>query len=144
MLNKPGEFIKIWKPILEDLEFYYPFIIDEMIDWYPSGQLEITVKTKDGTKIAYDYISKSIMTVYIPNSKCINPDERDWRKWFAANLNRKIQLVGKSQEELSELTNISKVTLSKYTNGKTTPSGYNIHKLARALRCSISELMNIR
>ena len=46
-----------------------------------------------------------------------------------------------NRDLLSYKTGISTVTLSKYMNGKTTPSTYNIQKIAQALRCSVTELI---
>jgi len=59
-------------------------------------------------------------------------------------LNEKILVNCISQEELSERTGISQVMISKYLNAKATPSFYRIEQIARVLKCSVSELGNIR
>ena len=48
--------------------------------------------------------------------------------------------AGWSQEELAEKTGISPVMISKYMSEKATPSGHTIHRLARALGCTVAEL----
>lgn len=138
------KFIKLWEPVLQSFSRAYPHYYEEMVDWFPSAHLEITVKLKDGRKLAYELIGDYI--TFIKDSK---QDERDfdeqlWRENFARCLSVKMRKIGMNQYRLSELTGISTVTLSKYTNAKASPSGYNIELLARALECSIGELTGTR
>ena len=46
------------------------------------------------------------------------------------------------QEALSEITGISKVTISGYVNGKSLPSLYNADRIAEALSISIDKLLD--
>lgn len=48
-----------------------------------------------------------------------------------------------SQDELSELTNISRVSINKYINNKATPSVFNLGKIAKALGCTMDDLTYI-
>ena len=66
--------------------------------------------------------------------------ETMWLKMFGDNLTSLMREVGYSQKELAEDTGLSESTISRYMNGKATPSGYNLERLADALKCSISEL----
>lgn len=131
-----------WIPIFEEFIRLNPQYTDEdIIEWYPSGQMEIMVKTKDGNQYIYDCNSKNTIFLNDIDEECEETEE-EWRKRFARTLCRKMRTVGISQEQLSEITKISKVTLSKYVNCKGTPNGHNISKLSRALKCSPSELMS--
>ena len=54
---------KRFETVFEEMELYFPMLADKMVDWYPSGQLEITVKLEDGSKVAYSSITKGIRTI---------------------------------------------------------------------------------
>ena len=132
-----------WIPVIEEFIQKYPQYANEgIIDWFPSGQMEITVKTKREKMYTYDWYSKTAWQIHNPDED--EPEEEteeDWRRHFSLSLNRKMRNMGVFQDQLSERTGISKVTISKYMNGKATPSGHNISKLAKALKCSPTELM---
>ena len=138
------DYERMFEPLLRDLEIYYPFVTDKMVDWYPSGQMEITVRTEDGKKYAYHGGLHTIRTVYDASDDSEYIDEEKWRKEFSLKFNKKMSLTPLTQEDLSELTGISRNTISKYTNGKATPSAHNLCKIARALGCSVSELSEFR
>lgn len=129
---------KIWDSVFDDFEIHYPEIADRVVDWYPSSQMEITIKVEDGTKYRYDFFDKSMYRIFTNQDNC--DDEVGWRNKFARELNRKIRNFGYTQEKLSDVTGISRVTISKYSNGTATPSSYNLIKIAKALECSVSEL----
>lgn len=129
-----------FKSILESFEQYYPNINERAVDWYPSGQMEIIVRTDDGNKYEYCCIDHSIKLVKNDNYNCEELDEKTWRELFSYKLHKKLYMSSLNQESLSSKTGISRVTISKYLNGKATPSVYNLEKIARALKCSINEL----
>ena len=128
--------------MLEEFKSIYYSLADDIVDSYPSGQMEITIKLADGSKWSYDYTTKGIRHLgnvkrddsgeYIP--------EDDYRLEFAIRLRRKLRLRGISYEELCERADISRQTLSKYLNGKSTPTIYTLSKMANVLNCSVSEL----
>lgn len=129
-----------WAPVFEEFTRLYTGMAEETVDWYPSGQMEITVKIRNGRKYIYDWYSKMTWPIKTYDDECEETEE-EWRRRFGRTLNRKMRRVCMYQDQLSEVTGISKVTLSKYMNGKASPSGHNISKLAKALNCSPSELM---
>lgn len=134
----------IWKPVYKNFERDYPQLSDKMIDWFPSGRLEITVKLNDGTILLYYFIGSRITYIYDQSVQMEERDERHYRESFSRNLKQKMKENGLAQQELSDLTGISVISLSKYMNAKTTPSIYNLYRIAKALRCSTSELTDIR
>lgn len=131
-----------WNSVIEDFERNNPELADEVVDWYPIGQMEIAVKLRDGTRLTYEFIGNVTRPYYKPE-KHVVVDEAIWRKEFSERLTKKMRYTGINQERLSSETGISSVTLSKYMNGKATPSGYNLDRLSRALKCSIYELTYI-
>lgn len=130
-----------WKDILDSFEFTYPKIYDRVVEWYPSGYLEITVILDNGAKMTYCLVNDLLITVFDPDERSHNWSDDDWRNNFSRKLNKRMLRYGVSQEELSAKTGISRVTLSKYQNGKALPSGANISRIAEVLHCSVNELM---
>lgn len=133
-----------WEPVYEAFCQDYPNLAEEMVDWYPSAQLEITVKIRGGKKYAYDFMTRQAYLASDPEYDDMNDiSEEEWRKMFARNLNRKMRNVSMTQDRLADKVGISQVTISKYTNGLATPNSRNLIKMARALKCSIHELVNM-
>lgn len=139
------KFYEIWEPVLKSFKNHFPDLYDEMVDWYPYGHLEIAIKLRNGKRIFYDMMDDLIGPINeFDDNVEEDIDEIAWRNNFSSRLINKMRKVGIGQEILSDRSGISRVTLSKYMNGKASPSGYNLERLARALRCSISELTSIR
>ena len=138
------KFKEIWEPVVKSFSWAYPQYYEEMVDWYPSGHLEIMVKLRSGKRIIYEFVGDYIHFVKDQDYELEGFDEEIWRKNFANCLNAKMRKLGISRDRLSELSGISQVTLTKYTSGKASPSGYNIERLARALKCSQAELTRFR
>lgn len=134
----------MWEDVLAGLEFSYPDIYERMVDWYPSGCMEITVTLDDGRKKAYVSMDDLLFDVVDPEDFSYNVDGDSWRDNFSRRLKNRMHRFAVGQDELSIRTGISRVTLSKYMNGKASPSGDNLERLARALHCSISELTSMR
>lgn len=134
------KFYDMWLPILEDFTRNYYMFEERVRDWYPSGRNEIIVILDDGCKLRYDWLSKTYYE--ITNTKYSDPceDEKTWRTNFAERLSLKIKNTCYTQERLAVETGISMVTINKYTKGRAIPSAYNLMKIARALKCSITEL----
>ena len=136
---------KIWEPVLRSFKEHHPGLYEDMVDWYPSGYLEITVKLCNGQRISYELMDDLIRIIRNEgDSDQIDIDELEWRLIFAERLRTRMRRCCINQERLSECTGISKVMISRYMNGKASPSGYNLELLGRALRCSVSELVSTR
>ena len=142
MHDYASKHISVWETMLNEIARVRPDIYNNMIDWYSSAQGEITIKVEGGKKYAFDFrnIERPLL---LPSFE--DPmeeiDENIWRKNFAYQVNRRMMYIGVSQEWLSEKTGISRVTISKYLNCKSSPSGPNLERIARALGCSVGELI---
>ena len=135
-----------WDTMIKEFSELYPYLAEKVIDWYPSGQMEITVRILEGEKFAFDFMDKSIRSLGNVNDRGFvdfKIDEEEWRIIFSSKLRTKMMRVCMSQSDLSELTGISMVSMSKYINGKATPSAYNMTLIASALKCSTAELMEV-
>lgn len=138
-----SKYLKVWEPVLRQFEIDYPHIMQKMIDWYPSGRNEITIVTND-VQYIYNFIGNRLrQSSRILDDECIRTEQM-WRDNFSERLIQKMNEAGIGQWRLSQLTGISEVSLSRYMNGKATPSCYNVDRIANALRCSIPELTDIR
>lgn len=70
--------------------------------------------------------------------------EQEWRNIFAARL-RKLAWQRRrfDQKKLAKASGISEVTISYYYNGSRSPRGDNLVKLAKAIGCTIDELIMV-
>jgi hypothetical protein len=138
------EYKNIYEPIYREFEERNPCIADRVIDWYPSGQREITVRTDNGNKFSYTMIPSGLVKPLAYRGVEREPlSEQEWRIEFSTRLSRKMRLLGITSDTLSERTGISRVTISKYLNCKSTASGHNIDLIARACMCSTTELIGM-
>lgn len=138
-----NKYLEVWEPVLRKFEEYYPHLLSGMLDWYPSGRNEITVHLKNQDTLIYNFVTNDIRRNGISETDADDITEDEWRKIFSKKLIDKMYYANISQWRLSELTGISEVSISKYMNGRATPSGFNIDRICRALKCSVSELTDI-
>lgn len=137
------EFYNMWEPVLRSFKENHEDLSERVVDWYPSGYLELTIKLNDGTRLTYDLVDDRIKYLHtIGNNKKID-NERMWRNNFSSNLRNRMRKMGMSQLTLSDLSGISNVTISKYLNAGATPSAYNLDRMAYALKCSRNELTDV-
>ena len=131
---------KMWDGVIIDFERNNPDLIDEVVDWYPIGQMRIVVVLEDDRRLVYELVGNRTYPFYEPESVDTD-DEPVWRNEFSKRLCKKIEYTGITQDRLADESGISRMTISKYVNGKATPSLYNTKRLCKALKCHISELM---
>ena len=135
-IDKPGQHL------FDDMCVYYSFLTDDAIDWRVTGPNEIIVTLGDSTMVRYNGLTHR----YTVLSKNVSEDdyfmsEEECKREFGMRLRKCMYERAMSQTRLSELTDISQVMLSKYINGKGLPGYYNISRIARALKCSVDDLM---
>lgn len=137
---------RLYLDIFEEFKKMCPWASRKIISWHPSGELEITAVLDDGSAIQYDYIFKSFRSapsidILKENRKPNNEDS--WRREFSIKLYRKMKVEGMTQDDLSWKSGISAGSIANYVNGVSTPSAYNVYKIAEALKCQASELVDI-
>lgn len=134
-----------WRQIFNEFCSVYPSIAKNVSRWYPSGHLELTIKLNDGTTIIYDYTSKRSSVIPCEPKKeerRRTMDEYDWREEFSSRFSDMMYEQGVTQKELAEMTGISERTIRMYKHCDRTPSAYAIYKIAIALDCNPSELID--
>lgn len=121
-----------------------PDLVDEVADWYPSAQYEITVKMFDGRKLAYNMLTDSVYKICDDvnlEDEIDFIDKDEWADNFGMQLSRKIKMLGMSRSEVAYKMGFDETRLSRYINGRIMPSGYVVDKFAEVLKCSPAELM---
>lgn len=70
--------------------------------------------------------------------------EREWREEFAHRLQvLSYQKKRYNKKQLAEASGLSEKTIGRYRRGERVPDAISISKIARALDCSIDELIPI-
>ena len=125
--------------VKEYLFFHRNITIDDIVTAEAIAPYEVRVELTDGTVGVYDGMTK--MFCRIRKDEVITDEE--WQLEFGRRLTRSLRLAYMTQEDLANSTGISRRMITKYINGKSTPSALNVSKIAKALNCSTTELVDI-
>lgn len=133
---------KRYEHIFEEFKYYHPYMADDVVECQPRGEKGIRITTTDGTMYDFDIITKGIRRVKDFNINSMDDITEEWcRECIAYRLAEQMGVKGFSQQTLAEYSGLSKGTIYNYINGKATPSATALMKLARALDCSIGDLI---
>ena len=127
---------KHYKYVYEGFKMNHHYEESEIEDWWPIGANSIIVQMRDGTKVEYPHILKTLRQV--PE---YNGSEEEWRREFSRRLSFEMYERGFDQTYLAEKSGISQVSISNYIKRKTTPSAYAVDRMARALGCYMDDLL---
>ena len=121
---------------------YFPMYEDRIHQYYKSDRNELTVILEDGSELVFNGFTNSISHLYnhFRDKDRVNTEEY-WRRYFSNVLKRKMRNRMITQEDLSERTGISKVSISRYLNRNATPTAFTLHKIAKALDCPITDFV---
>lgn len=125
--------------LYDEYALYYPKYASITEDWYQESEWDLVAKLSDGSRLIFDGHMRTIRS--LPDTDDI--DERQLRIEFSKRLYKMLDRKGITQLELSKRTGISTMAISKYINRKATPSLHNANKIARALGCSVDDLILI-
>ena len=118
-----------------NFKLYWKTLEKDCIHWEQTDSLELEIQCKDGANYIYNDIDHSI------RKKIDTSTDEGWRKEFARRLRKKIAMKNISLVQLSLQTGVSQPLLSLYAVGKTLPSAQKVSSLAKALDCSVDELI---
>ena len=121
--------------LYENFKLYFPLIEKGCISWKQTDLFELEIHNKDGSIDIYDDMNHSL------GPKIDTSTDAGWKKEFARRLRKKIAMRGITQTNISELTGISQPLLSLYVQGKSLPSAQKVSSLAKALNCSVNDLI---
>lgn len=133
-----------WENIWGLFEAEHRTLAARAIGWYPSGRHQIVIQYENGRRDVYNSILRDghkLTTIYDPDKTKSYSDisDEEWLKRFSVLLKHKLRINRMDQTTLSELTGISRVSISKYVSGKSAPTFRNLELIARALKCSVDE-----
>ena len=125
--------------VFDTFRLYFPFIAKDVVE-SKEYDTELVVRLRNGVSFTYDNMTHTIRRLP-SNSMSLTEDE--CRKEFGHRLAKIMWRKNISQVELAQRSGITQSQLSNYITGKTSPSFYNVDKIARALDCSTDELRYI-
>ena len=121
--------------LYENYKSYFPSFEKDCVSWKQTDLFELEINNKDGSIDIYNDMDHTL------GPKINTGTDIGWKKEFARRLRKKIAMRGITQVRLGELTGISQPLLSLYTQGKTLPSVQKASALAKALNCSVNDLV---
>ena len=122
--------------LYDNMSDYFPFISRDAIECKEISPFELMIRLNDGSAVIYDDSIRSIRNLPPDSDKLT---EEQCRREFGIRLHKLLKRKNITQNELSEKTGISNISISKYITGKTSPSFYAVDKIAKVLKCSIDE-----
>lgn len=125
--------------LFEEFKARYAFLANKAVSYRKTGRFELTAELNDGSRVIYNDADKTFGTVR-NSEQIMNLNATNWKDEFSRRLGRLVAQSMMTEDELSELTGISRVSLSQYLNGRSAPNPYNLLRLARALGCSVGYL----
>ena len=123
--------------VFDIFTMHFPFTAEKVSSWDQINSTEILLRLENGEELIFDEMDKTLRT--LPPDK-YSLSEEQCRNEFGIRLRKTLQRHNMSQLELSEITGIYQPQISNYISGKSTPSFYNVDKIAKALGCSVDEL----
>lgn len=134
--------IKHYEEIYSKFESISPHLAVLADDWRPRGDWGIRVTLTDGSQYDYDIYSPAPRPVKnIEWEEAANIDEKQCREMFAYRLRDWMKIRNHTQWTLAKYTGLSRGTINNYIHAKATPSLVAIKKIAQALDCSVTELI---
>lgn len=127
-----------YEEMLGRFEQCYPYLLEQTVDWWPSGRSYITVKLNDGTLLEFDSINNTIRRVQ-PN--VYSKDTETIRKDIGYNLKKLILARGIPQSDIAEKCGITEAMLSRYIHGTSMPGVDKIYALASVLSCRTIDIL---
>ena len=134
------------KYVYENVKMYCRYYLKDAVAIYEKSSrsqdiLDILIELKDGTLLSYCDVTKETRIIPDIDSMTEKEFESIFKREFEIRLHNVMYSRAINQRRLSEKTRISPVMISSYVTGKTMPTLYNIHKIARALHCEIDDLI---
>lgn len=123
-----------------------PWAVDKVVHWNSSDVGEIVVELDDGSVVQYDKVIKTWRFARnLQELKDLRTptNEEEWKQEFSWRLYRKMVSKGLSQDDLAFEADISPASITKYMNGTSVPSAYNLLKIAKAMHLSIEDFAKI-
>lgn len=135
--------VKHYEEIFEEFKLHHPYLVGDVKDWRPRGDVGIRLTMSNGIRYDFDRVTKGIRLV--KDHRMTDMDditEERCRASISYHLTEMMGLKGFNQQSLAEYTGLGKGSINSYIKGKATPSATALRKMAAALDCSISDLLD--
>lgn len=121
----------------EKLERYFPELLDEIDSYKDLKYAEVILYLKNGTVYRFDGIENRLKEL---PSNIEDMTDEEFQIELGLRLKRAMAFNRITQEELSYRTGIAQSLISRYLNGKNSPSYIVLRKLCRAIGCTYYDL----
>lgn len=111
---------------------------DKVVFWRPSGPWTIFIRFVDGSECEYNGTDQTLHMLWQTDNDDLTEEEMLIKFGYA--LGRKMRSAGHNAITLAAATGLGQATIYRYLSGKAQPTFLNVHKICKALRCSLSEL----
>lgn len=133
------------------MENYYDHILDtyklimrctdkDIVRWIPVQRKIVNVYMADGNVYQYDDRNETVRRIMAENEKELGDDESIIEE-FTMKLNNQIKYMYMSQKELAYQLDVSEVTVSRWTLGKSLPNVTMIARICKVLNCTPNDLI---
>lgn len=127
--------------MLDNIALYFPTLVMKLESVMPAlDPDELILILENGDKVLYNDTNNSVRNL---PSDIDNMSEYEFKREFGIRLKKLMNKKGITQEELSEITEITRPMISNYIRGKSLPTFYNMDRIAKALDCSTEEFRHI-
>lgn len=123
--------------MFEKFKEYNPILAGRVVEYERAGSNSIKLTLRDGAVLLYHYLMNSyrrLVEYEFTEEGCRTEVSYRLAELMADN--------GVDQKELAEISGLSEATISNYINRKTTPNLHAARVLARALNCSVNDLLD--
>ena len=128
-----------YERLIERFKNYYPYLYEQVIDWWPSGRMDITVKLEDGLLFEYSSADNTIRKINSDNNV---KDSETLRKEIGRHLQKVILTRGIPQSHIAEKVGITEAMLSRYIHGTSMPGVDKLYSIASVLGCRVADILN--
>lgn len=111
---------------------------DDIEEVIQVGEYDLLIKFKNGTKRLHDGFTNRYRLIQYENDDLT---EEQWKFEFRTRLYQMMIRNGFSQKRLAEKIGVSEVMISRYITGECIPNSIMLHKLAKALHCSMDDFV---
>lgn len=128
--------------VITEFKMWYPEFYKRTVDCDITGYHSLIATLDDGSKLEFSTLDNTLLDVTRFHSPdyILDMSEEEWRKEYGRRLKTLLHDRSIRHEILADKLGLSKVMVSKYINGKATPSTYITSRIARLLDCDTREL----
>lgn len=123
--------------LLKNFELYFPATFSKMLSYKIIDEL-VYAELNDGTIVRYDDMRNSIKTVRRIDNELT---EAQSRMELSRRIYNRMRKLGITQYELAAMTGLTEVTISRYMNCRSSPTYFSLSKIAKALKCTLDDLV---